>query len=131
MINRFLIIFMALSFLGCAYKSTSEIMNSWKGSHISQVIQSWGPPTQITEDGAGGHIYIWRPQPIAPPPPTIQKQGVVRWNPLLQQYEYVEETSPKQTLNDTIQRIAVDIHNRSYKMFYVRSNGIVYYWRAQ
>ncbi|RKU31844.1 hypothetical protein C6497_00760 [Candidatus Poribacteria bacterium] len=63
------------------------------GSHISQVIQRWGPPTQITVDGAGGNIYIWRPHPMAPPSPTIQKSGVVRWNALLQQYEYVEETS--------------------------------------
>ena len=43
-------------------------MNSWMGSHISKVIRSWGPPTQITADGAGGHIYIWRPQPIPLPP---------------------------------------------------------------
>ena len=131
MIKRCLIIFIALSLSGCAYKSNREIMNSWMGSHISAVIQSWGPPTQITVDGAGGHIYIWRPQPLAPPPATIQKRGVVRWNPLLNQYEYVEETSPTQTLNQTLQSIAVDIHNSSYKMFYVRPNGIIYYWRAQ
>ena len=131
MIKRCLIIFLTLSLLGCAYKSTSQIMNSWMGSHISQVIQSWGPPTQITPDGAGGHIYIWRPQPMAPPPPTIQKHGTVRWNALLQQYEYVEETSPTQTLNSTLQKIAIDMHNKSYKMFYVRPNGIVYHWRAR
>ena len=131
MIKRCLIILMALSLFGCAYKNNNEIMNSWMGSHISAVIRSWGPPTQITDDGAGGHIYIWLPRPISPPPTTIQKRGVVRWNPLLQQYEYVEETSPTQTLNQTLQKIAIDIHNSSYKMFYVHPNGIIYYWRAQ
>ena len=77
MINRCLIIFMELSFLGCAYKSNREIMNSWMGSHISAVIRSWGPPTQITSDGAGGKIYIRRPQPIQlppEPPPAPQEQ---------------------------------------------------------
>ena len=99
MIKRCLIIFMTLSLFGCAYKSNREIMNSWMGSHISAVIRSWGPPTQVTADGAGGKIYIWLPRPLTPPPVTIQKRGVVRWNPLLNQYEYVEETSPTQTLN--------------------------------
>ncbi len=107
MIKRFLIIFMALSLLGCAYKSTSEIMNSWKGSHISQVIQSWGPPTQVTEDGAGGKIYIWRPQPITLPD-TPASPHLIDVRPLI-----------------------VEQHNKSYKMFYVRPNGTVYYWRAQ
>lgn len=131
MIKRCLVIFIAISLLGCAYKSNREIMNSWMGSHISAVIRSWGPPTQITADGAGGKIYIWLPQPLTPPPATIQKRGVVRWNPLLNQYEYVEKTSPTQTLNQTLQKIAVDIHNNSSKMFYVRPNGIVYHWRAR
>lgn len=112
MTKRFLIIFMALSFLGCAYKSTSEIMNSWKGSHISQVIQSWGPPTQTTDDGAGGKIYIWRPHPI----------------PLPQ--ESPNATAQEQ-LNSTYRRIAIQNHNNSYKMFYVRPNGTIYHWRAQ
>ena len=127
MLKRCLIIFMVLLFLGCAYKSNREIMNSWMGSHISAVIRSWGPPTQIAADGAGGHVYIWLPQPITPPPATIQKRGVLRWNALLQQYEYVEKTSATQSLNETLQRIAIDIHNSSYKMFYVRPNGIIYH----
>ena len=131
MIKRPLIILMALVFLGCAHKNTSEIMNSWMGSHISEVIQSWGPPTQVADDGAGGRIYIWRPQPMTTTPPTIQKRGVLRWNALLQQYEYVEETSPTQTLNEALQKIAIDMHNKSYKMFYVRPNGIIYHWRTQ
>lgn len=108
MIKRVLILFVAFSLLGCAYKSTNEIMNSWMGSHISQVIQSWGPPTHITEDGAGGRIYIWRPQPMALP-----------------------DTPPASPHLIDVRPFIVDRHNKSYKMFYVRSNGIIYYWRAQ
>ena len=32
-----------LVFNGCLPKKTSEVMNSWMGSHISKVIRSWGP----------------------------------------------------------------------------------------
>ncbi len=31
--------------------TTTEIMNSWTGSHISKVIRQWGPATQVTTDG--------------------------------------------------------------------------------
>ena len=99
--------------------------------HILQQLLGVGPPTQITVDGAGGHIYIWLLRPVSSSPTTIQKRGVVRWNPLLRQYEYVEETSPTQTLNQTLQKVAIDIHNSSYKMFYVRPNGTIYHWRAR
>ena len=81
-------------------------MNSWMGSHISKVIQSWGPPTQITADGAGGHIYIWRLQPIALPPESPATA-----------YEKQQAT---------YRRITIQTHNNSYKI-----NGIVYHWRAQ
>ena len=87
-------------------------MNSWMGAHISAVIRSWGPPTQITADGAGGHIYIWRPQPIPLPPES----------PHATAYEKQQAT---------YRRIAIQIHNNSYKMFYVHSNGVIYHWRAQ
>ena len=45
--------------IGCG-PSTKEIMNSWKGAHVSRLIRSWGPPQEITSDGLGGRIYIWR-----------------------------------------------------------------------
>ena len=38
----------------------NEIMDSWDGDHVSKLIRSWGPPKEVTTDGAGGKIYIWR-----------------------------------------------------------------------
>ncbi|MYB63494.1 hypothetical protein F4X73_02280 [Candidatus Poribacteria bacterium] len=119
MIKRVLILFAAFSLLGCAYKSTNEIMNSWMGSHISQVIQSWGPPNQITEDGAGGKIYIWQPEPIPLPPEPSIRPG----------------TNTREVAQDryyaSLKRLKIMAHNNRYKMFYVRPNGIIYHWRAQ
>lgn len=106
------VVFVALIFTaGCAYTNRTAAMNSWMGAHISTVIQSWGPPTQITSDGAGGRIYIWRPTPMVLPPlspyATANEQNQYAWR-----------------------QITVQIHNSSYKMFYARANGIIYYWRV-
>lgn len=119
------------SLLGCATVSTTEIMNSWMGSHISRVVMSWGPPTQVVSDSAGGYIYIWLPKPMAPLPPTIEKRGYTQWNSLTQRFEYRERTSAVQSINDALIQIAINNHNNSYKMFYVRSDGVVYHWRAR
>ena len=40
--------------------STSEIMNTWIGHHISEAIRSWGPYQQAIPDGKGGMVYSWQ-----------------------------------------------------------------------
>ena len=55
-------VIISVSLAGCVASkqpSTREIMNSWMGNHISQVIRSWGAYDQVVSDGAGGKIYIW------------------------------------------------------------------------
>ena len=37
-----------------------QILNSWKGCQISEFIRLQGPATQISPDGAGGQIYVWK-----------------------------------------------------------------------
>ena len=59
--GRLAVIWLALAGLllgGCAGK-INEVMESWNGRHISEVIQSWGPATRLSPDGKGGTIYIW------------------------------------------------------------------------
>ena len=107
--------------------SIRKVMNSWKGSHISEVIRSWSPYSQVAEDGIGGQIYIWQLQeqrlipqrpPIPPPPPASGRDTVpgiladiTRWK--LQR----ESTIMYTTINITRSR-----------MFYARPNGIIYHW---
>ena len=67
------ILFFAIAlFSSCAstQMSTEQIMNSWIGSHKSQIIQSWGPPMGgTTSDGNGGEILMYTDsrQLIMPP----------------------------------------------------------------
>lgn len=119
--------------LGCG-PSTKQVMNSWMGSHISEVIRSWGPPQQIVTDGAGGQIYIWSSQPTIPPvtqPTTTETRGEMRYNPLTRKYEWVETT--KQKSPQTVPGVMVEVlsHSRRVRMFYARPNGIIYHWRSK
>ena len=146
-------------FAGCTPSTrqvtTRQVMNSWMGSHISELIRSWGPPQQIVTDGAGGKIYIWSwqvtaPPPIVPPPTqtdsiTTQTRGEMRYNPLTRKYEWVEVTqqvkpqtvpSLPTVLSEVSQRRLEAAQKRAaqqprVRMFYVRQNGIIYYWRSE
>ncbi len=40
-------------------EATINALNSWKGSHKSALIQSWGPPTRYDSDGQNGEILIY------------------------------------------------------------------------
>jgi protein involved in sex pheromone biosynthesis len=42
-----------------SFVSQREIHDSWMGSHKSELIRSWGPPTRIQSDGEGGEILIY------------------------------------------------------------------------
>jgi hypothetical protein len=37
----------------------SNMMESWRGHHQSELIASWGPPQSTASDGAGGTILIY------------------------------------------------------------------------
>jgi hypothetical protein len=44
---------------GCLTGRINNTMNSWMGSHYSQLLMSWGPPQQVFEDGTGGRILVY------------------------------------------------------------------------
>ncbi len=36
--------------------SIDDVMKSWIGKHKSELLKSWGPPQQTSDDGKGGDI---------------------------------------------------------------------------
>src|SRR5690606_35150617 len=40
-------------------KHMNDVMQSWVGTHESQLYMQWGPPTQVLDDGAGGKIVVY------------------------------------------------------------------------
>ena len=91
-----------------------QIMDSWLGHDISQVIQEWGPADEIANDESGGKIHIW-------------KQQLVKHVP-----EFRIENSPVGGILNVPKRTTtyVPTNYTLRKMFYVRENGIIYYWRT-
>lgn len=107
-------------------ENINETMQSWVGHHQSELIQSWGPPTRTTDDGAGGRILIYE---------TYVKTGTTPG-----QYNYennslvvpgsdgnLYHTSPGTVTYDPPQQQG---YTRS-RMFYANSEGKIYYWRWQ
>ena len=107
---------------GCG-PPTAKIMNSWKGSHVSQLIRSWGPPQEIATDGLNGHVYIWRTDINIPLSDGEEKtRGTITYNPYLDQYSIRTKTTYKEP---------VVIEGQKLRMFCVNEDGIIYTWKAK
>lgn len=85
-------------------------MQSWVGSTKAQLYQSWGPPSQITDDGQGGEILIYS-QNVN----LGQQAGQIKSNG----YGGISYTNPQQ------------MGYTRTRMFYVDKNGVIYNWKWQ
>lgn len=48
------------SIQGCwVADNLNKTMSSWEGHHFSELIMSWGPPSQVYDDGQGGRIFVY------------------------------------------------------------------------
>lgn len=113
---------LCLTILGCG-TPTAEIMNSWKGAHVSRLIRSWGPPQHVTTDGAGGKIYIWKKNiDITLADAKAKTKGTITYSPYLDEYTIDSKT----TYTDP-----VVLEGEKVRMFWVDRDGIIYTWRAE
>ena len=94
----------------------NEIMRSWDGSHISKLIRSWGPPKEVTTDGAGGKIYIWKWGGKI----TIKGKG-----------SRSQETDKKSRDTDYYYTkiVAAEPKYDRIRMFWANPEGIIYHWQ--
>ena len=65
-------------------KEIRQALESWKGMHISQAIQKWGSPHEITGEAVGPKIYIWQ---------TLSSRNVV--------YEFIFHTRSNGVIHKT------------------------------
>lgn len=49
---------------GCNFHISRTSRNSWIGHHYSELVDKFGEPEQILEDGTGGKILSWSTIPI-------------------------------------------------------------------
>ena len=123
--GRLAVIWLALAGLllgGCAGK-INEVMESWNGRHISEVIQSWGPASRTSPDGKGGTIYIWENYVNLGTFPGTHSQSI-DCSPSLGGWTSCSGTG-RYTLPQQ------QGWNR-VRMFYADKNGVIYtwYWRG-
>ncbi len=84
-----------------------ESPESWKGDAISKVIQKWGTPHGITDDGKGWHIYIWQ----TPVPGFLPRKH----------HQIISSQRQTNSFRGVVQADAL------YELiFYIRPNGIIY-----
>jgi len=103
---RKIIVLLAFVFMaGC--QSPEQIAASWEGSNINELIASWGPPTQVIDNGPEGRIMAWR------------KGGSV-------QMPGTASTSYYGMSSHTTYQPGPTIHVSSAMTFWVRPNGIIY-----
>jgi len=94
---------------GCVNR-INQVMDSWVGHHKSELIRSWGPPTEVASDGAGGEILIYKFHRD-----LGQTEGKIRTD----SGGTTRYTAPEK---------------RGYyatRMFYVNKQGYIYHWRWQ
>jgi len=102
-------------FAGCGAISNNinKAMDSWVGSHKSELIAQWGPPTRVASDGKGGEILIYeeyRDFGYTPGRTTYVNKGPYGRS-------YTIETPPQHHSYTAV------------RMFYVNKKGIIYSWR--
>jgi len=57
--KRLFVVLLLAILPSCASLDPSKVMQSWVGSHYSDLMMKWGPPTRSMPDGRGGQILIY------------------------------------------------------------------------
>lgn len=107
-IKYFLIIVSILIVYGCSSgEEITKAMDSWMGSHYSDMMLKWGPPTYSTHDGKGGQILVYQyDRSGGSIPGYATKIG-----------KTVFYTAPR------------NVSYTAERMFWVNDKGIIYSWR--
>ena len=97
----------------CACASVNAAMDAWLGHNANELIIAWGPPMDVTSDGAGGQVLIYD----LGPNPYSQAVGTLAVN---------DPTMPVWVRNSGKANLA----QSRKRMFYVNATGAIYAWRA-
>ena len=82
---------------------TDELMERWRGEHVSKLVHDWGPPAEETSDFAGGSVLTYYHD--------LDVTEVFH----RRVFDYV---GPRQVL-------------RQRRMFFVNPEGFIYHWLWQ
>ncbi len=101
-----------------AREQLNDLLNTWIGRYVSDMILRLGPANEITTDGKGGNIYIWsfsRTKLIALG--TTDTTGIVK--EIFGDHYFKAKTTRTPARYKTYQLKL---------MFWVNQDGIIYHW---
>jgi maltose-binding protein MalE len=106
---------------GCFTGRINNTMQSWVGTHYSQLIMQWGPPQGVYDDGQGGRIFVYTQarQFTTPGSATTMTtaQATAYGNQIWGQAQSVTQFTPPQSSGYT-----------AWRMFRANRDGTIYSW---
>ena len=91
-------------------KEIRQNLESWNGTHISEAVQKWGSPHEITGNEVGPKIYIWQT--------SLQT--------LLPQQKQQPSSSESSNKRQSVPDPSLSMDNMYELVFHTRSNGVIY-----
>jgi hypothetical protein len=76
-----LVVFAVVASSAC---TANNILIGWRGHHYSELVEQWGPPGQVLDDGQCGRVLIytsppWNEAPATPAAPTPTAFDAAIW----------------------------------------------------
>jgi hypothetical protein len=105
---------------GCAER-INQVMSSWDGHHFSDLIEKWGPPSQIFDDGNEGRIFNYDLDRSYVTPGTsntyTSESANIYGNSIFGSSNSYTTFTPSQIYS-----------YKSYRIFWINRDGYVYRW---
>jgi hypothetical protein len=114
---RWFVVVSILLTIGCASR-VNKTMKSWEGAQMNQLLEKWGPPQQVFDDGSGGRVFVYVFDREFTTPGHAWTHGqIVEYGNQLWLRAYTTYTPP-QTNGYT-----------AYRMFWINRQGKIYRWQ--
>lgn len=123
-----LVAVLTTSTVGCAGR-INETMASWEGAHVSQLIGSWGPPSQVMDDGKGGMVYVYSTTRswTTPGTATTKTTGQATAN-VWGTNRYATGSATGSSTSTTTYTPAQTYGYNAYRTFFINESGVIYKW---
>lgn len=108
---------------GCV--SMSQVMASWEGSTVDQLIESWGPPSQVFGDGKGGHVIVYLESSTY----TEPAHSSTRTSAQPSSWDGHGRPTSWDVKSETTYTPEQVYTNTSYRLFFVDSDGVITGWK--
>lgn len=113
-----LVVSLGVLFAGCASIISDHTMEVWMDAHYADLIDSWGPPQRVFDDGSGGQVMVW----------VKNRESIVPGHVVDNVVDYDDDGSPRAFANYRPTQI---YEYQVWRAFWVNSSGTIYRWEWQ